>query len=80
MRLVERSPHHVALSSIGEEFLPHAQQVFSELDAAIATTSAQRFLRLGFSWLLPDPWVQHTIAAFKQTTGATSPWCAVTTL
>ncbi|GHI09866.1 substrate-binding domain-containing protein [Streptomyces cellostaticus] len=28
-------------------------------------------LRLGFSWLLPDPWAQRTVSRFEESTGAT---------
>lgn len=31
----------------------------------------QASIRLGFSWLLPDPWAQQTVAGFEQTTGTT---------
>ena len=28
-------------------------------------------IRLGFSWLLPDPWAQQAVGQFEQATGAT---------
>lgn len=70
VRLVDRSSRHVALTTVGHDFLARAQGVLSELDSAVAATSALRSLRLGFSWLLPDPWAQQTIASFKRATGA----------
>jgi DNA-binding transcriptional LysR family regulator len=31
----------------------------------------QASIRLGFSWLLPDPWAQDTVARFERATGTT---------
>ncbi|MCP2178904.1 LysR family transcriptional regulator [Prauserella alba] len=71
VRLLERSTRHVRVTSVGEQFLDRAERVLGELAQAVAAVGAQRTLRLGFSWLLPDPWAQNTVAAFENATGAT---------
>lgn len=71
VRLVERSSRHVRLTAVGDEFLNRCLRVLGELDQAVAAVADHRVLRLGFSWLLPDPWAQRTIAEFEHATGAT---------
>ncbi|WP_229874272.1 LysR family transcriptional regulator [Streptomyces cirratus] len=70
VRLVDRSSRHVEPTDTGAEFLVHAERVLAAMDQALAAVSGQVTLRLGFSWLLPDPWAQQTVARFEQTTGA----------
>ena len=71
VRLVERSSHRIALTPAGEAFLLRARQLLGGLEEAIAEASGRRALRLGFSWLLPDPWAQAAIARFEEQTSAT---------
>ncbi|GAA1228562.1 LysR family transcriptional regulator [Prauserella halophila] len=71
VRLLERSTRHVRVTSVGQQFLGHAERILGELGQALAAVGVQRTLRLGFSWLLPDPWAQDTAAAFENATGAT---------
>ncbi|MER7024142.1 MULTISPECIES: LysR family transcriptional regulator [Streptomyces] len=71
VRLVDRSSRHVALTPAGREFLGPARRVLGDLDRAVRDLRVHRTLRLGFSWLLPDPWAQRTLARFERATGAT---------
>ncbi|MFF3333621.1 YbfB/YjiJ family MFS transporter [Streptomyces sp. NPDC002888] len=70
IRLLDRSSRHVELTDIGAEFLVHAERVLATLDQALAAVSHRVTLRLGFSWLLPDPWAQQTVSRFEESTGA----------
>src|ERR1700684_3587782 len=38
---------------------------------ALASVRSHVTIRLGFSWLLPDPWAQQAVGQFEQATGAT---------
>ncbi len=67
--LLERTSRHVRLTPAGREFLGPAERVLTSLDTALAAVRPHVTLRLGFSWLLPDPWAQQAIARFEQATG-----------
>lgn len=71
VRLLDRSSRHVELTDAGAHFLVHAEQVLAALDQALAVARHRVALRLGFSWLLPDPWAQRTVNRFEASTGAT---------
>ncbi|MEV5872856.1 LysR family transcriptional regulator [Streptomyces sp. NPDC052101] len=71
VRLLDRSSRHVELTDTGAEFLVHVEQVLATLDQALAVARHRVTLRLGFSWLLPDPWTQRTVSRFEESTGAT---------
>ncbi len=71
VRLLDRSSRHVELTDTGAEFLVHVERVLATLDQALAVASRRVTLRLGFSWLLPDPWTQRTVSRFEESTGAT---------
>ncbi|MGW1835666.1 LysR family transcriptional regulator [Streptomyces sp. NPDC002067] len=70
VRLVDRSSRHTALTPAGRDFLGHARRVLGDLDRAVREMRAHRTLRLGFSWLLPDPWAQRALARFERATDA----------
>ncbi|GAA2623550.1 LysR family transcriptional regulator [Streptomyces axinellae] len=70
VRLLDRSSRHVELTETGAQFLVHAERVLATMDEALASVSRRVTLRLGFSWLLPDPWAQQTVSSFEKTTGA----------
>lgn len=70
VRLLDRSSRHVELTDTGAEFLVHVERVLATLDQALAAISHRVTLRLGFSWLLPDPWAQRTVSRFEESTGA----------
>jgi DNA-binding transcriptional LysR family regulator len=70
VRLLDRSSRHVELTETGSEFLSHVERVLVALDQALAAARKEVTIRLGFSWLLPDPWAQQAASRFKQTTGA----------
>ena len=69
--LLERSSRHVELTAAGREFCDQAARVLADLDVAVASVRGHVTIRLGFSWLLPDPWAQHAVGQFEQATGAT---------
>ncbi|MFF9559961.1 LysR family transcriptional regulator [Streptomyces albus] len=68
--LLDRSSRHVELTDTGAQFLEHAERVLAALDDALAVVSHRATLRLGFGWLLPDPWAQRTVGRFEEDTGA----------
>lgn len=70
VRLLDRSSRHVELTDAGAEFLVHAERTLAAFDAALAAARQESVLRLGFSWLLPDPWAQRAVARFEEVTDA----------
>lgn len=69
--LLDRSSRHVDVTTAGRAFLDYVERVLAELERGIGAVRRQAGIRLGFSWLLPDPWAQDTVARFEQATGAT---------
>ncbi|GGU86954.1 hypothetical protein GCM10010211_61300 [Streptomyces albospinus] len=55
VRLFNRSSRHVELTNVGNSFLTQVERVLNELDRAMNALSEQVSIRLGFSWLMPDP-------------------------
>jgi DNA-binding transcriptional LysR family regulator len=70
-RLLERTSRRIELTETGQEFLTRAERVLAEMDQALAAGRRQITVRLGFSWLLPDPWAQRAVSRFEQVTGNT---------
>jgi DNA-binding transcriptional LysR family regulator len=69
--LLDRSSRHVELTPAGRTFLDHVERVLAELERGFGALRRQASIRLGFSWLLPDPWAQTTVARFERATGTT---------
>ncbi|WP_197283802.1 LysR family transcriptional regulator [Mycobacterium sp. Marseille-P9652] len=69
--LLDRSSRHVEVTAAGRAFLDHVERVLAELDRGFDAVRRRSSLRLGFSWLLPDPWAQDTVARFENATGST---------
>ena len=69
--LLDRSSRHVELTQAGRTFLDYVERVLAELERGVGAVRQQASIRLGFSWLLPDPWAQDTVARFERATGAT---------
>ncbi|OBJ56172.1 LysR family transcriptional regulator [Mycobacterium sp. 1423905.2] len=67
--LLERSSRRVETTAAGRTFLDHVERVLAELQRGFDAVRNQASIRLGFSWLLPDPWAQDTVARFEQSTG-----------
>jgi DNA-binding transcriptional LysR family regulator len=67
--LLDRSSRHVEVTAGGQAFLDYAQRILAELERGIGAVRRQATIRLGFSWLLPDPWAQDTVARFERATG-----------
>jgi DNA-binding transcriptional LysR family regulator len=69
--LLDRTSRHVELTLAGREFCQHAERILASLDVALASVRPRVTVRLGFSWLLPDPWAQQAVARFEQASGHT---------
>ncbi len=71
VRRLERTSRSVHLTEAGQDLLDRTRAVLADLDQAIQAVRGQQELRLGFQWVLPDPWITETITGFEQATGAT---------
>lgn len=69
--LLDRSSRHVELTGVGEQFLADVERILADLDRAFDAVRRQVTIRLGFSWLLPDPWAQNAVTRFERVTGST---------
>ena len=69
--LLDRSSRHVGLTDVGTEFLRNAERVLADFDGTIASARQMVTIRLGFSWLLPDPWAQDAVNLYEQNSGNT---------
>ncbi|MGZ4576823.1 MAG: LysR family transcriptional regulator [Mycobacterium sp.] len=69
--LVDRTSRHVETTRAGRTFLDHVERVLAEMERAFGAVRRQASIGLGFSWLLPDPWAQDTVARFERATGTT---------
>jgi DNA-binding transcriptional LysR family regulator len=67
--LLDRSSRHVEVTAGGRAFLDYVERILAELERGIGEVRRQATIRLGFSWLLPDPWAQETVAHFERATG-----------
>ncbi|QPL04658.1 MULTISPECIES: LysR family transcriptional regulator [Actinomyces] len=70
VRLLDRSRNGVETTQAGAAFLERACRIVSDLDAALAQARQTRAVRIGFTWALPYPWIEHVITAFESETGA----------
>lgn len=69
LTLLDRSSRHVETTQAGRAFLDHVERALAELERGFGAVRRQATIRLGFSWLLPDPWAQDTVASFERATG-----------
>lgn len=69
--LLDRTSRHVELTDVGREFYGRTDRILADLDLALVSVKKQVTVRLGFSWLLPDPWAQQTVGRFESTSGNT---------
>jgi DNA-binding transcriptional LysR family regulator len=69
--LLDRSSRHVEVTAAGRAFIDYVERILAELERGIGAVRQQASIRLGFSWLLPDPWAQQTVVRFEQATGIT---------
>ena len=69
--LLDRSSRRVETTEAGRTFLDHVERVLAELERGLGAVRRQASVRLGFSWLLPDPWAQDTVARFERASGTT---------
>lgn len=70
VQLLDRSTRHVALTPGGQEFLVDARSALASVEHAVRRVSGRASLRLGFSWLLPDPWAQRVVRLFEDQSSA----------
>jgi DNA-binding transcriptional LysR family regulator len=70
VKLLDRSSRHVEMTQAGRTFFEHVERVLAELERGVDAVRPQARIRLGFSWLLPDPWAQDTVARFEQVAAA----------
>ena len=69
--LLDRGSRHVETTPAGRTFLDYVERTVAELQRGLDSVRRQASMRLGFSWLLPDPWAQDTVAEFERITGTT---------
>ncbi|WP_293348865.1 LysR family transcriptional regulator [Mycobacterium sp.] len=69
--LFDRSSRRVETTRAGHVFLDYVERVLAELARGFDALRRQPSIRFGFSWLLPDPWAQDTVARFERATGTT---------
>jgi DNA-binding transcriptional LysR family regulator len=69
-QLLERSTRHVALTHTGQEFLIDVRSALTSVDQAVSKVRGRASIRLGFSWLLPDPWAQNVVRSFEERASA----------
>ena len=69
--LLDRSSRRVEVTAAGRTFVDYVERILAELERGIGAVRQQASIRLGFSWLLPDPWAQQTVVRFEQATGIT---------
>lgn len=55
--------------ALGTTLLDHVERVLAELERGFGAVRQQASIRLGFSWLLPDPWAQQAVGRFERATG-----------
>ncbi len=67
--LLDRSSRHVETTQAGRAFLEYVERALAELERGFGAVRRHGGIRLGFSWLLPDPWAQDTVARFERATG-----------
>ena len=70
VQLLERSTRHVTLTPSGQEFLVDARTALASVQHALNKVRGGASIRLGFSWLLPDPWAQKAVRTFEERTSA----------
>src|ERR1700761_7218282 len=66
VKLLDRSSRHVETTQAGRTFFAHVERFLAEWERGVDAVRPQAGIRLGFSWLLPDPWAQDTVARFEQ--------------
>jgi len=67
--LLDRSTRRVTLTPEGELLKADAERLLRDFDRVLSRHSGPTALRLGFAWVLPDPWAQQAIDLFEQECG-----------
>lgn len=67
--LLHRSTRSVSLTPEGERLMADATRLVRDFDRLVGRAAHHSALRLGFAWVLPDPWAQQAIDLFEQECG-----------
>src|SRR3954453_23645901 len=59
--VLERSSRPVELPAVGTHAPSRVRTVLADLDQAVLAARGRQELRLGFQWVLPDPWATAAI-------------------
>ncbi|MDH6126842.1 LysR family transcriptional regulator [Kitasatospora sp. GP82] len=70
VHLFYRTTRQVSLSPEGVKLREQLRVLLPRFEEALSPGTERPALRLGFSWLLPDGWVQDAIVAFERETEA----------
>lgn len=68
--LLLRHARPITLTTAGREFLPHARATLDSLGDESATPLVTIATRVGYGWLLPQPWAAQVAEHVHDTTGA----------
>jgi DNA-binding transcriptional LysR family regulator len=67
--LLHRSTRSVTLTPEGARLKAEAERVVRDFDRLVSSGARRTPLRLGFAWVLPDPWAQQAIDLFEEECG-----------
>ncbi|MCF2707429.1 LysR family transcriptional regulator [Arcanobacterium haemolyticum] len=67
--LVIRSSNRCELTEAGVIFYEKAQRILAEVDGVVNELHSCRRLVIGFSWLLPYPWIHSAVEAYEKEFG-----------
>ncbi len=67
--LVIRSSTRFELTEAGVRFYERSQRVLAEVDASITEARGYRKLTIGFSWILPHPWILSVTDTYEKKSG-----------
>ncbi|WP_414170333.1 LysR family transcriptional regulator [Streptoverticillium reticulum] len=70
-RLVRRTSRRVALTPAGHHAQDRLGRLLPALDSTLNAIRDSGTIRLGFAWLLPDPWTQRAVVRFEDATRGT---------
>ncbi|MGW9429889.1 LysR family transcriptional regulator [Streptomyces decoyicus] len=69
VQLFERTTRSVHLSPAGWGLRDDLRVLLPRLEEALSSHTDNAVLRLGFTWLLPDGWIQDAVSRFEAKTG-----------
>lgn len=69
-RLLNRTTRTVTLSPAGDRLRAELLLLLPRLENALTARPAEARLRLGFTWMLPEGWMQDALLSFEEQTGS----------